>query len=172
MKKSDIRRIIKEEVIHLIKEQYLTEAFADPKLAMINKLGGLDRRWRGTFWDAAAKTYDLAWDKLPKGTLQKKSPASPEILKDITHIVGIQPDHPDRNTNVDDLLTYSVKNKYDDLVTVNSDGTRNGGVRITKFGFVKHGVMSRRVGSHLDDCTNIHSEDDLKQAEINIKSKK
>ena len=82
MKKSDIRRIIKEEVIQLIKEQYLTEAFADPLLAKMNKLGGLDRRWRGTFWDAAAKTYDLAWDKLPKGTLQKKSPASPEILKD------------------------------------------------------------------------------------------
>ena len=82
MKKSDITKIIREEVINLIKEQYLTEAFGDPKLAMINKLGGLDRRWRGTFWDAAAKTYDLAWDKLPKGTLQKKSPASPEILKD------------------------------------------------------------------------------------------
>ena len=82
MKKSDIRRIIKEEVIQLIKEQYLTEAFGDPKLAMINKLGGLDRRWRGTFWDAAAKTYDLAWDKLPKGTLQKKSVTDPSILKD------------------------------------------------------------------------------------------
>ena len=49
---------------------------------MINKLGGLDRRWRGTFWDAAAKTYDLAWDKLPKGTLQKKSVSDPSILKD------------------------------------------------------------------------------------------
>ena len=82
MKKSDIRKIIKEEVIHLIKEQYLTEAFADPKLAMINKLGGLDRRWRGTFWDAAAKTYDLAWDKLPKGTLQKMTPLNPLALKD------------------------------------------------------------------------------------------
>jgi hypothetical protein len=82
MRKSDIRKIIKEEVIQLIKEQYLTEAFADPKLAMINKLGGLDRRWRGTFWDAAAKTYDLAWDKLPKGTLQKKSVTDPSILKD------------------------------------------------------------------------------------------
>ena len=68
MKKSDIRKIIKEEVIELIKEQYLTEAFADPKLAMINKLGGLDRGWKRTFWDAAANTYDLAWDKLPKGT--------------------------------------------------------------------------------------------------------
>jgi hypothetical protein len=82
MKKSDIRRIIKEEVIQLIKEQYLTEAFSDPKLAMINKLGGLDRRWRGSFWNAAAKTYDLAWDKLPKGTLQKKSVTDPSILKD------------------------------------------------------------------------------------------
>ena len=81
MKKSDIRRIIKEEVIQLIKEQYLTEAFADPKLAMINKLGGLDRRWRGSFWDSAAKTYDLAWDKLPKGTLQKASVTDKSILK-------------------------------------------------------------------------------------------
>ena len=81
MKKSDIRQIIKEEVINLIREQYLTEAFADPKLAMINKLGGLDAGWKRTFWDAAAKDYDLAWDKLPKGTLQKKPPTSPEILK-------------------------------------------------------------------------------------------
>jgi len=48
---------------------------------MINKLGGLDRRWRGTFWDAAAKTYDLAWDKLPKGTLQKKSVTDPSLSK-------------------------------------------------------------------------------------------
>ena len=32
MKKSDIRQIIKEEVIQLIKEQYITEAFADPTL--------------------------------------------------------------------------------------------------------------------------------------------
>ena len=82
MKKSDITRIIREEVIQLIKEQYLTEAFADPKLAMINKLGGLDRRWGENFWNAAAKTYDLAWDKLPKGTLQKMTPLNPLALKD------------------------------------------------------------------------------------------
>ena len=81
MKKSDIRKIIKEEVVNLIREQYLTEAFADPKLAMINKLGGLDRGWKRTFWDAAANTYDLEWDKLPKGTLQKKSTTDPSILK-------------------------------------------------------------------------------------------
>ena len=93
---------------------------------------------------------------------------SPSILKDVTHIIGIQPDHPDRQTRVDDLLEYALKNKYDDLVTVNSDGTRNGAVRITKFDFVQSGMMSRRVGSFLDDCTNIHSEEDLEKAEMNI----
>ena len=95
----------------------------------------------------------------------------PQLLNGITHVVGIQPDHPDRRTKVDDLLEYVVENKYDDLVTVNSDGTRNGAVRITKSGFVKHGVMSRRVGSHLDDCTNIHSENDLNKAEKYLSSK-
>lgn len=90
------------------------------------------------------------------------------IVNNVTHIVGVQPDHPDRQTEVDKLLKYSVENKYDDLVTVNSDGTRNGAVRITKFDFVKSGMMSRRVGSFLDNCTNIHSEKDLEKAEMNI----
>ena len=90
------------------------------------------------------------------------------IVNNVTHVVGVQPDHPDRQTKVDKLLRYSVENKYDDLVTVNSDGTRNGAVRITKFDFVKSGMMSRRVGSFLDNCTNIHSEKDLEKAEMNI----
>ena len=59
-------------------------------------------------------------------------------------------------------------NKYDDLVTVDSYGTRNGSVRIVKAELVKHGTMSRRVGSMVDHCTNIHTEEDLKQAEISI----
>ena len=91
-----------------------------------------------------------------------------DILKNITHVVGIQPDHPDRKTNVDELLEYAVSNKYDDLVTVDSSGTRNGAVRVTKKEFVQSGMMSRRVGSYLDNCTNIHSEEDLKNAEKNI----
>ena len=93
------------------------------------------------------------------------------IVDEISHVVGIQPDHPDRRTNVDELLTYAVENKYDDLVTVDSNGTRNGAVRITKKEFVESGMMSRRVGSYLDDCTNIHSEEDLRQAERHIEFK-
>ena len=89
-----------------------------------------------------------------------------------THVVGLQPDHPDRTNELDDMIEYFIKNKYDDLVTVDPDGTRNGSVRIVKAEMVKHGTMSRRVGSMLDDCTNIHTEEDLKQAEKIIESRK
>ena len=94
------------------------------------------------------------------------------IINDISHVVGVQPDHPDRQTTADELLEYAVVNKYDDLVTVDSSGTRNGAVRVTKKKLVHHGTMSRRIGSYLDNCTNIHSEEDLKQAEKNIQNGK
>jgi len=95
-----------------------------------------------------------------------------DIVDKISHVVGVQPDHPDRQTNADELLEYAVVNKYDDLVTVDSSGTRNGAVRVTKKELVESGMMSRRIGSYLDDCTNIHSEEDLKQAEKNIEDRK
>ena len=85
-----------------------------------------------------------------------------------THVVGVQPDHPDRTIPLDKMLTYAVENKYDDLFTVDPDGTRNGSIRITKAEHVKSGYMSRRVGSMMDNCTNIHSEQDLLNAEKNI----
>ena len=85
-----------------------------------------------------------------------------------THIVGVQPDHPDRTIPLDKMLQYAVDNKYDDLFTVDPDGTRNGSIRITKAEHVKSGYMSRRVGSMMDNCTNIHSEEDLLNAEKNI----
>ena len=94
------------------------------------------------------------------------------ILQEISHVIGVQPDHPDRTSNIDDLLSYAVDNKYDDLFTVDSKGTRNGAVRIVKKEFVISGTMSRRVGSFLDNCTNIHSEQDIIDAGINIKNLK
>ena len=94
------------------------------------------------------------------------------IIDNITHIIGVQPDHPDRETNIDQLLEYAVNNKYDDLVTVDSEGTRNGAVRVVKKEFVQSGMMSRRVGSFKDNCTNIHSEQDLIDAEKNIRNRK
>tara|TARA_B100001778_G_scaffold254204_1_gene214286 strand:- start:62 stop:616 length:555 start_codon:yes stop_codon:yes gene_type:complete len=85
-----------------------------------------------------------------------------------THVVGVQPDHPDRTIPLDKMLKYATENKYDDLFTVDPDGTRNGSIRITRAEHVNIGAMSRRVGSMMDNCTNIHSEQDLLKAEQNI----
>jgi len=102
---------------------------------------------------------------------QLKAIGREDILEKATHVVALQPDHPDRNCNLDELIDYFVKNTYVDLVTVNSDGTRNGATRITKAEFVTTGMMSRRMGTYLDDCTNIHSEEDLRNAERNLVNK-
>ena len=89
-------------------------------------------------------------------------------LSNFTHLVGLQPDHPDRQNKLDTMIEYFVKNKYMDLVTVNKEGIRNGSVRIVKFEFVLSGKMSRRVGSLMDDCTNIEHDWQLENARNNI----
>ena len=78
--------------------------------------------------------------------------------KKITHVVGLQPDHPDRQNKLDDMLYYFIDKNYMDLVTVDNKGVRNGSVRILKAKYVRSGMMSRRVGSMLDDCTNVEHE--------------
>ena len=103
--------------------------------------------------------------------LTKNGTILTEDLKNVTHIVGVQPDHPDRKVDLDTLLEYAVQNKYDDLFTVDNKGTRNGSVRIMKKEFVESGEISRRVGSYVDNCTNVHSEQDLIDAEANIEVK-
>jgi CMP-N-acetylneuraminic acid synthetase len=86
----------------------------------------------------------------------------------IDYVIGLQPDNPDRSVSLDDGLKYFIDLKYDDLVTVSSDGSRNGALRITKASHIKSGYVSRRVGTILDNCTNIHSKEDLLNAEKNI----
>ena len=76
----------------------------------------------------------------------------------ITHVVGLQPDHPDRQNKLDDMINYFIEKKYMDLFTVNKNGTRNGSVRIFKAENVLSGQMSRRVGAMLDDCTNVENK--------------
>ena len=88
-------------------------------------------------------------------------------LDNITHIIGLQPDHPDRQNKLDDMIDYFIEKKYMDLFTVNKDGTRNGSVRIFKAENVVSGQMSRRVGAMLDDCTNVE-----KQWQLDIANKR
>lgn len=92
------------------------------------------------------------------------------ISNSFEYVVGIQPDHPDRDNSLDELLTYAFNNKYDDLFTVSKNYVRTGSVRILRMKHIQDGFVSRRVGCYKDDATNIHSLDDLKNAAIRIKS--
>jgi hypothetical protein len=77
MKISRIRQIIKEEYYNV-----LSEAFADPEIRKLAKMRGIDRgRWTN-FFRSFAKTHDIAWDKLPAGTLNKTNNLNDPLTKD------------------------------------------------------------------------------------------
>lgn len=89
----------------------------------------------------------------------------------ITHIVGIQPDHPDRTTDLDKAISQVLEKGIDDLVTVDRRGMRNGALRI----------LSRRAleaqpalypSAIMDDCTNIHTTFDFHLAAFNMAPEK
>jgi len=86
MKKSDITRIIKEEVVKLLRSTSINEAFGDPLAAKLSKLGLQNSRWTN-FWRSASKTYDIAWDKLPKGSFRKVQPTDVSIKKGMAFYV-------------------------------------------------------------------------------------
>ena len=52
--------------------------------------------------------------------------------KNYDYIVGLQPDHPDREHSLDNCLEYMISNKYDDLITIEENFKRSGSVRIFK----------------------------------------
>jgi len=65
-----LKQIIKEEYYNV-----LTEAFADPNIRKLDKMSGMDRGYR-SFWTKFANTHDIAWDKLPTGTVNKVTNAN------------------------------------------------------------------------------------------------
>lgn len=87
------------------------------------------------------------------------------------YLVALQPDHPDRDQDIDTLIKYAHENKYDDLFTVSSNVVRTGSVRILKIDHALEGHVSRRVGCFKDDATNIHSLEDLDNAASRIKER-
>ena len=88
MKRSDIRKIIKEELVKELKA--LNEAFADPIASKLNKMTGMDNRWKN-FWRSSANTYSIAWDKVPKGSFRKVSTSDPAIKKGMAFWIATSP---------------------------------------------------------------------------------
>ena len=89
-----------------------------------------------------------------------------------THVVGIQPDNPDRQIPLDNILDYFDDKGYDDLITVDAHGVRNGSVRVMKFDkLVDNTINSLKIGTILDNCTNIHTKEDLNIARHRLSDK-
>ena len=57
---------------------------------------------------------------------------------------------------------------YDDVFTVDCFGKRNGSIRIMNAEALRKKRLHVNVGSFMDNCTNIHTIDDLKVAESNF----
>ncbi len=66
MKLSRLKQIIKEEYYNI-----LSEAFADPEIRKISKMGGIKGNRYNNWFKKFAHTHNIAWDKLPAGTLNK-----------------------------------------------------------------------------------------------------
>ena len=81
MKKSDLKSIIKEELINVLEEIRLNEAFADPNIRKISKMGGIKGNKYNNWFKRFAHTHNIAWDKLPAGTLTKSTNMNDPMIK-------------------------------------------------------------------------------------------
>jgi len=86
----------------------------------------------------------------------------------ITCIVGLQPDHPDRSRNVDEIIRYFLQNDADQLFSKDNNGIKNGAHYILRSNILI-GESSRKDVIIVDQCTNIHYAKDLQEAEQNLR---
>jgi len=99
---------------------------------------------------------------------------------DVTHVIGLQPDHPGRRINIDEAIQYGLDSDYDLVKSVDGKGRINGSFWMIKATFLKEKLFYFKVGTVMDPCTNIHTEEDLLMAEryilrkqiINVAGKK
>ena len=76
MKISDLKQIIQEEY-----KKIVSEAFADPNIRKISKMGGIKGNKYNNWFTKFANTHDIAWDKLPTGTLTKTTNMNDPMIK-------------------------------------------------------------------------------------------
>ena len=91
--------------------------------------------------------------------------------KNYDYIVGLQPDHPDREHSLDNCLEYMISNKYDDLITIEENFKRSGSVRIFKHNHLINSNVSKRIGCLKDSATDIHYVEDLNKAKLKMKKR-
>ncbi|MDP3787109.1 MAG: N-acetylneuraminate synthase family protein [Candidatus Omnitrophota bacterium] len=88
--------------------------------------------------------------------------------KDVTHIVALQPDHPDRTVDLEKTIRYALEKNLDDLISVDSSGRKNGSIRIMRASALREGRISTNLGLVMDNATNIHSPRDVRLAQVRL----
>ena len=92
-----------------------------------------------------------------------------EISEEYDIVVGLQPDNPNRVNTLDECLDYMIKNKYDDIITVDNTYRRSGAMRLFKYDLLKQGKVSYRIGCIKETATDIHTEEDLEKLKEHYK---
>ena len=83
--------------------------------------------------------------------------------EDVEIVVGLQPDHPDRDVAVDETIKLLKREGADRVMSKQADGEKNGAHYVLTRYFVDTGE-SRKDVVIVDDCTNVHFEADLHRA--------
>lgn len=83
-------------------------------------------------------------------------------------IVGLQPDHPDRKLNIDEVIKKFEEDNADQLISKEADGTKNGAHYILSKA-VLEGAEPKDISVVIDNCTNVHFLKDLEKASHNLK---
>ena len=91
-----------------------------------------------------------------------------KIKKTAKIIVGLQPDHPDRTQNIDNIIDSFIKKKADLLYSVYKNNIKNGAHYIMSKKVLMGASIKKKI-KVIDDCTNIHFVKDLKRAEKRLK---
>jgi CMP-N-acetylneuraminic acid synthetase len=81
----------------------------------------------------------------------------------VSVVVGLQPDHPDRNVTIDETIAIFEREGADVLNSKEASGTKNGAHYVLSRHFVDTGT-ARHTTTIVDDCTNIHFPADLERA--------
>jgi CMP-N-acetylneuraminic acid synthetase len=82
---------------------------------------------------------------------------------DIKIVIGLQPDHPDRDMSVDEVLKIFEEEGVDRLLSEEADSTKNGAHFIMSRHFVDTDEIRKEIYI-VDDCTNVHYQADLEAA--------
>ena len=89
----------------------------------------------------------------------------------VTHVVGLQPDHPDRTCDLGIVISYVVEKNVEDVMSVDNEGNKNGSLRILKADALRNNRISVYASTIRDNATNVHTLRDLRFAEVRLDRK-